>query len=279
VTADSSQEGVTPQSDFASFLESAPPGTEKRISDLTSESSMSTPALLLHCESKECSGVRTFRVFDNKVTLSIEDWRYGYLGYICSNCRKTKKRFALGVHWGKDLVIKIGEIPAFGPPVPPRLISMIGSNRELFLKGRRSETLNLGIAAFAYYRRVVESEKGRIIGQIAKVAKALGASAETLQEFEAAQKETQFSKAIDQIKHGIPPAILINGHNPLTLLHSALSEGLHGDTDEECLETAQYIRVILVELADRLANALKEDHELKTAVTKLLSKKGKKAQE
>jgi hypothetical protein len=71
----------------------------------------------------------------------------------------------------------------------------------------------------------------------------------------------------------IPEAILIDRHNPLTLLHSALSEGLHAQTDEECLELATSIRVVLTELADRISVALKEEAELKTAVNRLLNRK------
>ena len=70
------------------------------------------------------------------------------------------------------------------------------------------------------------------------MSKKIGASPDMLADLEAAKNETQFSKAIDAVKHGIPQALLINGHNPLTLPHSALSEGLHEQTDEVCLERA-----------------------------------------
>ncbi len=133
----------------------------------------------------------------------------------------------------------------------------------------------MGIGAFAYYRRVVENQKTRIIGEIAKVASKLGAKSDVLREFEAAAKETRFSAAIEQIRHGIPDVLLIDGqHNPLTLLHGALSEGLHANTDAECLEIAQAIRVVLTELADRISQALKKEVELTTAVSRLLNRKG-----
>jgi len=64
--------------------------------------------------------------------------------------------------------------------------------------------------------------------------------------------ETQFSKAIETIKAAIPESLLIDGHNPLTLLHDALSEGLHAQTNEDCLELATSIRVVLTELAERI---------------------------
>jgi hypothetical protein len=82
---------------------------------------------------------------------------------------------------------------------------------------------------------------------------------------------TQFSKSIDLVKNAIPPSLLIQGHhNPLTLLHSALSKGLHAESDESCLELAQSIRLVLAELAERLSTALKADAELNAAVSRLL---------
>jgi hypothetical protein len=56
------------------------------------------------------------------------------------------------------------------------------------------------------------------------------------------------------------------------LLHSALSEGIHAQTDEECLEIATSIRVVLSELADRISIALKDHAELKQAVSRLLNR-------
>jgi hypothetical protein len=133
----------------------------------------------------------------------------------------------------------------------------------------------LGIGAFAYYRRVVENQKNRIIEEIVRVAKKVGAKPEVIQTLEAALKETQFSSAVESIKAGIPESLLIDGHNPLRLLHSALSRGLHEEDDAKCLELAQSIRVVLTELADRIGTILKEEAELKAAVSKILQEKSK----
>ena len=66
---------------------------------------------------------------------------------------------------------------------------------------------------------------------------------------------------------------MIQGQNPLNLLHSALSEGLHEDSEEECLTLARHVRVVLTELSERIASALNDEAELKAAVTRLLQKK------
>jgi len=162
-------------------------------------------------------------------------------------------------------------MPEYGPPTPARLIKLIGPDRELFLKGRRCENQGLGVGAFVYYRRVVESQKNRILDEIIKVANKVGASSEQLKTLNAAKSEVQFSRALADMKDAIPQALLINGHNPLTLLHSALSDGLHARSDQHCLETATSVRVVLAELSERLGQALKDEAELNNALARLMA--------
>jgi hypothetical protein len=121
---------------------------------------------------------------------------------------------------------KLGELPVYGPPTPSRLISLIGPDRDIFLKGRRCENQGLGIGAFVYYRRVVENQKNRILAEIFKVSEKIGVTPDQLDILKRAMAETQFTTALASVKSAIPQSLLINGHNPLTLLHSALSDGL-----------------------------------------------------
>ena len=44
----------------------------------------------------------------------------------------------------------------------------------------------------------------------------------------------------------------------------------HDLTDEQCLELAQHIRVILVDFTDRVGEALRERKELQDSLTKLI---------
>lgn len=62
----------------------------------------------------------------------------------------------------------------------------------------------------------------------------------------------------------------------MTLLHTALSEGLHAESDEQCLELATDIRVVLAEVAERMAQALKDEAELSHAVKRLAAKRTSK---
>lgn len=272
------------------FLSNVPPGQERQIGELfkirnppylnASNTSISGPDIEIYCDNSKCEGTRYFETIS---TPEVEFKNYTsykdvYLEYWCRNCGRNRKTFALRVTQ-KDssstegTAIKFGEMPPFGPPVPSKVVTLIGPDREMFLRGRRVENQGLGIGAFAYYRRVVENQKGRLIKKIGEVAKRSGASEEVLNIFERAAKETQFSKAVESVKSVLPPVLLIDGHNPLTLLHSALSEGLHEKTEEQCLELATSIRVVLTKLSERISTALKDEAELKQALNTLMNKK------
>lgn len=287
---DERKEAVKPEvlpagKSFGDFLIATPPDVVEEISDLGRYYSaqrhdliyLTTPDLLLHCDSEQCQGNRFFRCTKGAdINISSNSWEFDFIHYACRNCQKKTKMFSVAVRREQALsgsAMKLGEIPPFGPHMPARVITLIGPDRELFLQGRRAENHGMGIGAFSYYRRVVENQKGRIIAEIARVAEKLGAKPNVLTAFKAAEKETQFSKAVDDVKDGIPDVLRIGGHNPLTLLHKALSEGLHDHSDKECLEIAQEIRLVLTDLAERMSQALKEEAELKTAVSRLLARK------
>lgn len=231
------------------------------------------PVIQLHCTTDSCNGVRYFEPMDS-ANLRPGERKEHFVTFVCRNCKKTSKTYAFWSVLSDDELngelFKFGEHPSFGPPTPARVITLLGPEKDYYLKGRCAENQGLGIAAFAYYRRVVENQKNRIFDEIIRVSEKIGASKEMLEDLNNAKKETQFSKAVGVVKHGIPQALLTNGHNPLTLLHSALSEGLHAQTDEQCLELATSIRIVLADLVDRLGRALKEEAKLNAAVSRLL---------
>ena len=224
---------------FATFLEEAPPGSERKVSDLcifsmVDESPsrrvrrrvLNAPDIQLHCGTEMCCGIRTFEclVTDKNQLIYGEDSSQGdfFLTYFCRNCRKGKKRFALRVHRKaaqSGSAVKYGEMPPFGPPLPARLINMAGADGDLLRKGRRSENQSLGIGAFAYYRLVVENQKHRLLADIRKAAVRLGADEEQLRSIDLAGREKSFSKAIDRVKEALPDRLMVQGQNPLTLLH------------------------------------------------------------
>jgi hypothetical protein len=273
-------QAAPPKLTFAEFLVSKPPNVQAHVTELFESSahgpSVAGPEIKLHCDREGCEGERRFECESGHHTLhGAYDCRF--LTYVCKDCGKSRKRFALEIIRDKQTmsgwVKKFGEAPLFGAHTPRRVFDLIGEEyRELFLQGRRAENRGLGIGTYAYYRRIVEHQKGRFIDEIRRVAEKLGAPPETIKAFQDARTEKQFKNAIEKIKLAIPPSLLINGRNPLLLLHDALSEGIHEYTDAQCLDLATAIRLILTDLSEKISMALKEEAELKNAVEKVLNR-------
>lgn len=264
------------------FLETTPPNVqcvvkEEKVRSFPNYRDISPEPLRIYCESPECDREMTFDHIETSGHVYFDHWCPIFIRFQCRHCGKRIKIFALFVNAKRDVsdlnILKIGELPTFGPPTPRKLLTLIKSDFDFFSKGRRAESQGLGIAAFAYYRRVVENQKGRLIGEILKVAEELKTSPDMIKILKQAKDETQFSRAIEMIKEGIPEVIKISGHNPLTLLHDALSQGLHSDSDEECLQLATTIRTILIELSEKLTSALAQSEELKQSLALLLEKR------
>ena len=267
---------------LADFLETHPPGSQAAVRDLVGKSTprqapdFLTTDIQLHCPSPKCGGTRIFHLSKDTNYSINREWGYRFLTYHCRNCAESFRTFSIrarATEGGSGEVYKIGEFPPFGPPLPSRVMSLVGPERDLFLKGRRAENQGLGIGAFTYYRRVVESQWKRLVAEIVRVAERVGAPGDMVTNLQRAGEETQFRKAVALIKEGVPEALRIRGQNPLTLLYAALSEGIHDEPDEYCLELAGSIRVVLTELAERIGLALKDEQELNDAVTRLLARK------
>lgn len=266
---------------FRQFLEGIPPGKTKTVSDLVEGKYNGTgrryytlrpPVLNLYCDTPEtCEGLRLFTSQSESV-LSPKSNEDRFLSYVCKNCSASTKSFALRALMDSEssgIVFKYGELPSFGPPVPARLLRLLGEDARLFLKGRTAENQGLGIAAFAYYRRVVESQKDALFEEIIRVSKALGADSNVIASLVKGKADFRFTGAVEKVKVAIPPALMVNGYNPLTLLHAAFSRGLHAGTDAECLTDATSARIVLVDMVLRMAEVMKDDAGLKSAVSRL----------
>lgn len=282
MAGDNTQEVMTSSVEEVSwedFLSNRPPGRVYSVKGMAKRSNVSRrsdvdfPDLTLYCESEDCNGERIFEHQGGSTYLWDGVPAFDLIKYRCKNCEKTEKAISVVLYVSPAESVseaaKLGEWPPFGPHVPSRLITLIGPDRDLFLKGRRVEAQALGIGAFAYYRRVVENQKGRLLDQIISAAERLNLPPADISKLRAATQEHQFTKALEIMKPAIPEAVKIKGHNPLQLLHQALSEGLHEKTDAECLELATSIRVVLTKLAEKLSEVLKDQAELDSAVSRL----------
>jgi hypothetical protein len=279
-----------PEMTFADFLQGQSPTkptvislilTASKLSNGDTRFSFQVPnKLTLHCPTKStCAGTRTFKL-ESRENLSFRAGTTEVLEYLCSNCDKSKKTFAImGIQRveSKPVFEKLGEYPRFGSPLSDRLLDLLGDQKAMFLLGRQCENQGLGIGAFSYYRRVVENLKNKLFDRIIEVAEKVDSGAiDLVAALQQAKTETQFTKAVESIKSALPQILLVDGHNPLLALHRALSDGLHEQSDDHCLSIAHDVRLVLGDLSDRLHQALKNDKELNSAIGRLLRKRADK---
>ena len=283
-TQQQEQQEEVPQHDFVpwkEFLESYPVGTVQHVSGFYTRDIAGTrsaferlaPILRLYCE--KCRGMRNFG----------GHWQHGpncrddrihndFLVYTCKDCDEGRKTFCVATQavdsYGNGCATKIGEIPELHVGVPESLRPLLGDSFSLLVKGLRCEKRSLGIGAFTYYRRVVEGQKSSFIREILKVAEKLGAPKHVEEKLRQAACERQFTRAVDLVKDAIPESLLVDSHNPVKLLHQALSIGVHSETDENCLRLAHNIRMVLADLSERINLALREQTDLRAAVADLL---------
>jgi hypothetical protein len=233
------------------------------------------PILKLYCNGKECQGERfAYPVHDSDYESIYTIYKSGAdfsFKYSCRNCGKYLKTFAVIIAKdaeGEWMGCKYGEYPQHSIQTPARLRTLLGGNADIYFKGRQCEIHGQGIGAFAYYRRVVEVTKNDIIDLILGVVPETGHEP-LKQELTNAKNESQFSTAVTSIKHALPDLLLIAGQNPLTILHGKLSEGIHELSDEECLLSAEAVRVVLEALVQRAASIRKQEAEVRRKLSEL----------
>ncbi len=264
---------------FKEFLEKIPPSQWVDVSDVTlphssaAVFSLNIPQkIYLYCDIDK--GNRFFRNITGATYIRVKSFIDIFLDYGCCNCGKSYKSFSLNIRSSESVgpgqIFKYGELPPFRPRIPTKTITLIGPDKHLFLTGRRAENQGMGIGALSYYMRVVENQKNRIFDEIIRViGKTMSPDEPVIQELENAKKEPRFTRAVETIKQALPQSLFINGKNPLTLLHSSLSQGVHDRSDAECLELASSIRTVLIEFAERLGQVLKEKAKLDKSINKL----------
>lgn len=268
--------------EWKDFLESTPAYVERRFENLISDLTPSgpgtawgvwSPRIQLYCEIDD--GVRWCDPEAN--SFPCRDYSTRFFQYTCRDCGRWSKTFALILipklnATPKMLTaMKVGEYPPFGSHLAKRLQEMLSKDDlELYRKGLRTEREGHGIGAAAYFRRVVDNQWKALVKRLRDAAEKLGTPSEELKIFNEALAQTQFSAAVDMLKDAIPAKLLIlDGRNPLTLLYKPLSVQIHELSDQQCLQQAADIRVVLNETFDNISRVLSDDEMLKAAVTRL----------
>jgi hypothetical protein len=192
--------------------------------------------------------------------------------YVCMSCRSFHREFLLEIDESGRWIMKVGQFPAWDIEGDSNVERPLGDHAPYFKRGLICESQGFGIAAFAYYRRIVEEVIDQLLDQIRDLL-----ADDEAEKYSAAlaatRKTTVAAEKIEFVKDLLPPILRPNGINPLAVLHSLLSKGLHTESDEQCIESAASVREVLVFLAAQVAAARESGRNFTDRMRKLLERK------
>jgi hypothetical protein len=190
---------------------------------------------------------------------------------VCIHCHQFWRGYVLRFHEDGTRVMKAGQYPPWDLSIDRRLAKILGENEATFKKGYVCEAQGFGMGAYAYYRRIVETIIDELLASIGSLIE--GADNEMYkQALERVKTTRQTDEKIRLVKDLLPASLKPDGHNPLGVLHHALSEGIHELSEDECLNQAGRIRAVLVFLVDQVQHAKDAKSEFTEAMRKLLDK-------
>ncbi len=238
------------------------------------------PRINHHCP--DCKSEQTFvmlnEYFEVGRIVNAETWGEVYrLQYACVGCQEFEIYFMIKVAKDGRSVMKIGQLPAWSVKGDPAVETLLGAHKDYLSRALVSESQGYGIGAFAYYRRIVEEI---IDSLLADVADLIGPEEREkyLAALSSASRTRVTAEKIEIVKDLLPPILRPEGMNPLKTLHETLSEGLHAESEERCLELAMEVREILVFLATQVAISRTAARSFTSNMRSLLEKKSVRSQ-
>lgn len=192
--------------------------------------------------------------------------------YTCAACEEYQINFLLRFDENLISVMKVGQYPPWKIEVDKNLSKLLGEHRDNYQKGLICESQSYGIGAYAYYRRIVEDIIDELLESISDL---MTESEKKIYEkaLEEARKSIVAQEKIALVKDLLPASLRPNNMNPLRLLHTRLSVGIHDKTDEECLEIAVLIREILIYLVNQIIQSKESSKRFTESMKKLLDKR------
>lgn len=240
------------------------------------------PSLNFHCPG--CNSMQTYRALNGQeydgFNFSGNTFRIDYLCMGCESNRKTyfvyffeedtKKKRGRGFTTERTLYAKkIGQYPEWSIDPEKEVLRLLGDYSDIYKKGLICESQSYGIAAFSYYRRIIEGSINKLLDSIIDIIDEEEEKEEYRIHLSQIKKEKHATTRIELASKILPEHLKIKNMNPLDALYSALSKGLHGKSDEECLGYADTIRKVLVYLVRQIELKKEGKKEVETSLRKL----------
>ena len=180
-----------------------------------------------------------------------------YFEFTCVSCGKSKRRHLVEQIVAEKTIRfqKYGELPRKRLAKNPVLQRFLKDDLDNYEKAVVCLSSGYGIAAFAYFRRVVENNINGLLDLVQEDAKSSGADTQVTAALAELRKDSPMSEKIKIANHALPEHLKPDGQNPLAKVYQVLSEGVHRLPEEECLnkakETSECLAYMVSELASR----------------------------
>lgn len=239
------------------------------------------PAIHMYCNS--CNSDQTFNMINNysECGLQPDAQAMGQIVravYACSACGKGQKWFLLlfsgevpkkAAEKSYLYITKVGQHPPWSIKADKSLEKLLGEHADYYKKGLVCESQSYGIGAYAYFRRITEDVIGSLLDSLSELIEP-----SEKEKYQAALEKAKSTKAADKkielIQDLLPSSLRPGGMNPLKALYGALSEGLHGKSDEDCMGQAEIIKKVLVYLVNQILRTKEDRKEFTEGMKKLL---------
>lgn len=188
--------------------------------------------------------------------------------YKCTSCDNFRRVFILRFSPNLGYIQKIGQYPPWDIIIDKNLEEIFADSSDIYKKGLICESQGYGIGSYAYYRRIVEKIIDDLLISIEDLIEKNEDKNIYRETIKQVKREKDATEKIKLVKDLLPASLKPGDWNPLSILYSELSAGLHGETDEECLEKSVLLRSALIFLLKKV----KEERETVIKFTETMKK-------
>jgi len=155
-------------------------------------------------------------------------------------------------------VTKIGQYPRHSMGVALDFEQRLGDDSELYRKALVCRTQGYGLAALAYFRRLVENETNTLIDIVASLASVNPVAETEALNIRLAKQEATCEQKLRAASEAVPDSLRPGGINPLEVLHELLTRKPATGSEKECLEAVDELREVFDHVFGRLHSQVED---------------------
>lgn len=161
--------------------------------------------------------------------------------FTCSGCDREYVTL-IEVDYENSVIRKVGQNIPWSIDIDKDLEKELGEDAELYKKALVLISQSYGIGACAYLRRIVENQISPMLNILYEIRRNEGANEDELNQIRATIQNKNFTPRIELASELLPESIIVEGTNPIKLLHDQFSKSIHALTDEEAINIAVTLR-------------------------------------